>query len=158
MTQAHSWSRLAAEFPPDGQFRYIDVENVTSADWQSVLDLLNRQGRVISFLVDGVAEPLPVHASRLLEAMSSAALRARIQIEAVEYDWLIETPTMLSFSLCPTVRSASEFAGMCRFVELLNLATSKCVEINLEGASPIGRFAGPTDGFVWFADGGASTH
>lgn len=74
------------------------------------------------------------------------------------YDWCIDMPTMISFSLCPTVRSAAEFTGMCRFVELLNLATNQSVEINLEGVSTIAKFTGQDDGFVWFPGGGASTH
>lgn len=158
MTQAHSWSSLAGEFASDGQFRYIEVENVTASDWQSVLNLLRDRGDVISFKVDGIATPMPIAASRLIESLAVSAVEARVRIEGIIYDWRIETPTMLSFSLHSTVRSAPEFTAMCRFVELLNLATGKSVEINLEGFSPIAKFAGPSEGFAWFVGGGASAH
>jgi hypothetical protein len=158
MTPTHDWSSLASEFTSDGQYRYIEVESVTSSDWQTVLNLLHRQGEVISFAVDGVAKPAPRDASRITEYLTASAVEARIKIEGVVYDWRIEVPTTLSFSPYPTVSSAAEFRGMCRFVELLNLATEKSVEINLEGVSTIGRFAGQDEGFVWFPGGGTSTH
>ena len=158
MTQAHDWSSLASEFTSDGQYRYIEVENATSADWQNVLDLLHQQGEVISFAVDGVVEPAPRNASRLIECLAASAVEARVEIGGVIYDWRIQIPTMLSFSLCPTVRNAAEFTSMCRFVELLNLTTKKCVEVSLEGVSTIASFAGQNEGFVWISGGGASTH
>ncbi len=94
----------------------------------------------------------------MLDYGSRAAVVARVKIEGVEYDWFIQTPTLLSFSLRPTVRSAAEFDCMCRFVKLLHSATKKPVEINLEGISTIATFAGPDAGFVWSQGGGASMH
>ncbi|AAK23072.1 hypothetical protein EIB18_05865 [Caulobacter vibrioides] len=158
MIAEHEWPSLASDFADDGQYRYIEVENATLADWQSVLDLLRLQGEVISFEVEGVAKAAPRDASLIIEWLATSAVTAQVKIAGVTYDWCIWVPTLLSFSLHPTIRNAVEFAGMCRFIELLNLATAKSVEVNLEGVSTIARFIGRDEGFVWFVGGGASTH